>query len=227
MKLPRGLRNNNPLNIRHSASRWQGARVEQTDKSFVQFTSMTMGYRAAWRILETYYKRFEAQHKPFTPRNIILRWAPPNENDSEAYLRRVCQLTNLAGNEALVRPSRVNAQSIQSPQSLQSIQSSQSSRSSQNPQSSRSSQSIRSPQSPRSSQNPPSIQNPQNPQPLLNDAYTTPDPQAKTKPINLLAAMTCVENGITMKEVDRGAIEKGLLLVRSEESLRGENPLDL
>ena len=123
---------------------------------------MTMGYRAAWRILETYYKHFEAQHKPFTPRNIIYRWAPPNENDSEAYLRRVCRLTNLAGNEALVRPSRVNAQSSQS------------------------------------------IQSSQNPQPLLNDAYTAPDPQAKTKLIDLLAAMTCVENGITMGEVDRG-----------------------
>ena len=171
MTLPRGLRNNNPLNIRHSASRWQGARVEQTDKAFVQFTSMTMGYRAAWRILETYYKHFEAQHKPFTPRNIILRWAPPNENDSEAYLRRVCRLTNLAGNEALARPSRV---STQSPQSSQSIQ------------------------------------NSQNPQPLLNDAYTAPDPQAKTKLIDLLAAMTCVENGISMKDIDRVAIERGL-----------------
>ena len=166
-KLPRGLRNNNPLNIRHSASRWQGARVEQTDKAFVQFTSMTMGYRAAWRILETYYKHFETQHKPFTSRNIIYRWAPPNENDSEAYLRRVCRLTNLAGNEALMRPSQVSARSSQ------------------------------------------------NPQPLLNDAYTAPDPQAKTKLIDLLAAMTCVENGITMKEVDRRAIEEGLVLVRS------------
>ena len=28
----RGLRNNNPLNIRHSKDRWQGARKEQTDK---------------------------------------------------------------------------------------------------------------------------------------------------------------------------------------------------
>ncbi|MBR4128441.1 MAG: hypothetical protein IKT92_03090 [Bacteroidaceae bacterium] len=170
-KLPRGLRNNNPLNIRHSASRWQGARVEQTDKAFVQFTSMKMGYRAAWRILETYYKHFEAQHKPFTSRNIIYRWAPPEESDSEAYLRRVCQLTNLAGNEALVQPSRVNAQSSQN------------------------------------SQNSPSIQNPQ---PLLNDAYTAPDPQAKSKLIDLLAAMTCVENGISMKDVDRVAIERGL-----------------
>ena len=70
MKLPRGLRNNNPLNIRHSASRWQGARVEQTDKAFVQFTSMKMGYRAAWRILETYYKHFEATTYNLRPSQI-------------------------------------------------------------------------------------------------------------------------------------------------------------
>ena len=200
-KQPRGLRNNNPLNIRHSASRWQGARVEQTDKAFVQFTSMTMGYRAAWRILETYFKHFEAQHKPFTPRNIIYRWAPPNENDSEAYLRSVCRLTNLAGNEALVRPSSCRVQStdnrVQLPCGVGAakLKSSKSTNSANTLNSAKSSTSFES--SP----------------PLLNDAYTAPDPQAKTKLIDLLAAMTCVENGITMKEVDRRAIEEGLLLV--------------
>ena len=105
--LSRGMRNNNPLNIRRSASQWQGMRTEQTDRAFVQFTSMVMGYRAAWRTLETYYKHFEAERKPFTPRNIIYRWAPPVENDSEAYLRRICQLTTLAGNAPLSRPSRI------------------------------------------------------------------------------------------------------------------------
>ena len=202
-KLPRGLRNNNPLNIRHSASRWQGARVEQTDKAFVQFTSMKMGYRAAWRILETYYKHFEAQHKSFTPRNIIYRWAPPEENDSEAYLRRVCQLTNLAGNEALVRPSSCRVQSTENRVQLPcgvgaaTLKSSKSTNSANTLNSAKSSTSLES--SP----------------PLLNDAYTAPDPQAKTKLIDLLAAMTCVENGITMKEVDWEAIEEGLVLVRS------------
>ena len=166
MKLPRGLRNNNPLNIRHSASRWQGARVEQTDKAFVQFTSMTMGYRAAWRILETYYNHFETEHKPFTPRNIIFRWAPPNENDSEAYLRSVCQLTNLAGNEPLVRPS-----------SLARVQSTENR--------------VQLPCGvgvpPPKTSNSPNSQKPlESSPPLLNDAYTTPDPQAKTKLIDLL-----------------------------------------
>ena len=69
----RGIRNNNPLNIRHSADKWQGASVEQKDKSFVQFKSMAYGYRAAWRILQTYYERFHAQSRGFTVRNIISR----------------------------------------------------------------------------------------------------------------------------------------------------------
>ena len=205
-KLPRGLRNNNPLNIRHSASRWQGARLEQTDKAFVQFTSMTMGYRAAWRILETYYKHFEAQHKPFTPRNIIYRWAPPNENNSEAYLRRVCRLTNLAGNEALVRPSRCREQSTENRVQLPGGVGAAKLKSSKVLLPQKSTKALHSQNSSTSLESS---------TPLLNDAYTAPDPQAKTKLIDLLAAMTCVENGITMKEVDRRAIEKGLLLVSS------------
>ncbi len=184
--LPRGLRNNNPLNIRHSASRWQGARAEQTDKAFVQFTSMTMGYRAAWRILETYFNHFEREQQPFTPRNIIFRWAPPNENNSEAYLRSVCRLTNLAGNEPLLRPSSCRVQSTENRVQLPT---------------------------PKTSNSPKSLESSP---PLLNDAYTAPDPQAKTKLIDLLAAMTCIENGITMSDVDREAIEKGLFLVRRE-----------
>ena len=56
--MTRGIRNNNPLNIRHSADQWQGARVEQTDKAFVQFKSMAYGYRAAWKVLESYWNHF-------------------------------------------------------------------------------------------------------------------------------------------------------------------------
>ena len=111
--IPRGLRNCNPLNIRHSASKWQGVRVRQTDKSFVQFTSMAYGYRAAWRVLESYYQHFQRQHMAFTPRNIIHRWAPPSENNSDAYLRTVCMLTSLGGNEALPRPSLARSQGME------------------------------------------------------------------------------------------------------------------
>ena len=104
----RGIRNNNPLNIRHSADRWQGARKVQTDPSFVQFKTMAYGYRAAWRTLQTYYERFCMQSKPFTVRNIIERWAPPSENDTEAYIRTVLKLSGIGGKENLLPPANAS-----------------------------------------------------------------------------------------------------------------------
>ena len=102
----RGLRNNNPLNIRHSKDQWQGAAETQTDKEFVQFQSMAYGYRAAWRTLHTYYKRLSEQKKHFTVENIISRWAPPTENDTKSYIHSVLRMTSLGGNENLPQPSR-------------------------------------------------------------------------------------------------------------------------
>ena len=53
-KLTRGWRNNNPLNIIHSKSEWQGKSPVQTDKRFVQFVSRAYGYRAAIKTLQSY-----------------------------------------------------------------------------------------------------------------------------------------------------------------------------
>ena len=106
---PRGIRNNNPLNIRHSADQWQGAREEQKDKSFVQFKSMAYGYRAAWKTLQSYYNRFCEQGKAFTIKNIIGRWAPPKENDTEAYIRSVMRLSSIGGKENLLPPENVDS----------------------------------------------------------------------------------------------------------------------
>ncbi|MBO5250785.1 MAG: structural protein P5 [Bacteroidaceae bacterium] len=106
---PRGITNNNPLNIRHSANRWQGASEKQTDRSFVQFNSMAYGYRAAWKVLQSYYNRFTHQSQPFTVRNIISRWAPPSENDTEAYIRTVLSLSGLGGKENLLPPENVDS----------------------------------------------------------------------------------------------------------------------
>ena len=106
---PRGIRNNNPLNIRHSADQWQGACEEQKDKSFVQFKTMAYGYRAAWKTLQSYYNRFCAQSRAFTVRNIIGRWAPPKENDTEAYIRSVMRLSSIGGKENLLPPENVDS----------------------------------------------------------------------------------------------------------------------
>lgn len=105
----RGLRNNNPLNIRHSRSHWQGMRKEQTDRSFVQFETMAYGYRAAWRTLFTYFYRFISEKRTFTIRNIISRWAPPTENDTEAYIRSVVRLSGIEEQEKLLPPDNVHS----------------------------------------------------------------------------------------------------------------------
>ena len=90
-KVSRGIRNNNPLNIRHAKqNRWRGLRKEQTDKSFCQFTEMKWGLRAAIRLMENYIRR-GAQ----TPRQIISRWAPPSENNTSGYITQACQRAGL------------------------------------------------------------------------------------------------------------------------------------
>ena len=104
--MTRPQRNNNPLNIRHSSDSWEGACEEQTDKAFVQFKSLAYGYRAAWKVLESYWKHFHKESLPFNVKNIIGRWAPPTENDTQAYIRTVLKLSGLGGNENLPQPSR-------------------------------------------------------------------------------------------------------------------------
>lgn len=94
--LPRGIRNNNPGNIRHGAD-WRGMRATQTDPAFVQFETPEYGIRALFRTLRTYYDL----HGLRTVRQIIGRWAPPNENDTEAYVQAVARSVGVAPSEPL------------------------------------------------------------------------------------------------------------------------------
>ena len=88
---PRGIRNNNPLNIRKGC-KWKGLRPTQTDKEFCQFTWMVYGIRAGFITLRTYI----CKHKCNTIEKIISRWAPRKENDTAAYIRAVAKRTKLA-----------------------------------------------------------------------------------------------------------------------------------
>ena len=93
-----GELNCNPLNIRRVAgTTWKGQRAEQTDHAFVQFETMEWGIRAAFVLLHTYSTKYHAN----CIRDIISRWAPPTENDTERYIRNVCQWTGFGGNERL------------------------------------------------------------------------------------------------------------------------------
>ncbi len=104
----RGIRNNNPLNIRRGTSRWVGRREIVTDKEFEEFTSMPFGYRAAWKLMDTYRIRLRQAGKSYTLENIIHRWAPPEDgNDTREYLRTVIRLLDykVAGRQPLPSPS--------------------------------------------------------------------------------------------------------------------------
>jgi hypothetical protein len=59
MMLPRGIRNNNPLNIRRGKDQWQGLRAQQTDAQFCQFETLEYGWRAAFYLLtRKYYHKY-------------------------------------------------------------------------------------------------------------------------------------------------------------------------
>ena len=128
VKLPRGLRNNNPLNIRLSKDRWQGQIAPSLsgnrgivaigelcdggqraggEASFCQFETMAYGWRAAFRLLcNTYYKKYGLR----TIRAIINRWAPPNENGTLAYIRSVAERTGISADKELGDPATHAAQ---------------------------------------------------------------------------------------------------------------------
>ena len=81
-EITRGIRNNNPFNIRRSGTRWQGKLYSGNDKSFEVFTSMDYGIRAGILILRTYV----CVHKLTSVKDIINRFAPESENDTVAYV---------------------------------------------------------------------------------------------------------------------------------------------
>lgn len=78
---PRGIRNNNPLNIR-IGNTWLGERQNPTDPAFEEFVTMAYGYRAAFCILRRYIRRY----KKNTISSIISTWAPANENNTQKYI---------------------------------------------------------------------------------------------------------------------------------------------
>ncbi|KLU14191.1 MULTISPECIES: structural protein [Xenorhabdus] len=82
--MSRGIRNNNPGNIRHGDN-WQGLRKTQTDNAFCQFIAPEWGIRAMLKILRTYERKYGDR----TIRQFISRWAPETENDTEAYIAYV------------------------------------------------------------------------------------------------------------------------------------------
>ena len=116
VKEPRGIRNNNPLNIRLSSDKWQGqingkgnidgnsslsSERAGGEAVFCVFSSMEYGWRAAFVILcKTYYGKYKLR----TIRDIVSRWAPPKENNTPAYIRHVSDYTGIGPDRDLGDP---------------------------------------------------------------------------------------------------------------------------
>ena len=94
-ELPRGLRNNNPLNIRKNSDVFQGEVNPSRDKEFKQFKTKAHGYRAGFKILSNYYRKYQL----VTIRQMIERWAPENENNTEAYIKAVSDYAGISSDE--------------------------------------------------------------------------------------------------------------------------------
>lgn len=93
---PRGIRNNNPLNIR-IGNTWLGERPNPTDPAFEEFVTMEYGLRAAFLILRRYIRRY----KKNTISSIVSTWAPASENNTLKYIDRVAQMTHLSPDEPI------------------------------------------------------------------------------------------------------------------------------
>lgn len=87
---PRGIRNNNPLNIR-IGNTWLGERQKPTDPAFEEFVTMEYGLRAAFCILRRYIRRYGKNTVP----QIISTWAPASENNTQRYIDIVCQRSGI------------------------------------------------------------------------------------------------------------------------------------
>jgi hypothetical protein len=95
-KVPRGIRNNNPLNIR-KGNNWKGERPVQTDKAFEEYSSMTYGIRAGFIIIRKYMSGYNGLTEKFnTIEKIIRRWAPPTENATQRYIDQVAKESGIS-----------------------------------------------------------------------------------------------------------------------------------
>lgn len=101
MALPRGIRNNNPLNIR-KGNNWKGERTPQSDPAFEEFESLQMGLRAGFIIMRNYQRTSLApKMRANTIRKIINRWAPASENNTLKYIDTVAKRSGLNPDELI------------------------------------------------------------------------------------------------------------------------------
>ena len=110
--VPRGIRNNNPGNLKVSNSPWMGklpldqnqdynCNTGRVARTFEQFTAYKYGIRALVKLLKNYIDVTRLK----TISQIINRYAPSTENNPAAYINYVSSYTGISPNTPL-SPSR-------------------------------------------------------------------------------------------------------------------------
>lgn len=108
--MPRGLRNNNPLNIEAGSFTQGQPGFAGSDGRFAKFESPDQGTAAASKLLDTYQSKYGLN----TPAGIIGRWAPQGENNSNAYAATIAKKLGIGPNDPIppeMRPQLIAAMS--------------------------------------------------------------------------------------------------------------------
>lgn len=92
----RGVRNNNPGNLRDSGDDWQGKKGVDKD-GYLQFNSAADGLRA----MAVNLKNQQTKHGLTTLNQIIDKYAPPTENDTEAYKAQAAKSLGIDGDRPI------------------------------------------------------------------------------------------------------------------------------
>ena len=112
MTITRGVRNNNPGNIDRTKTVWQGedrsAEALRREPRFCVFETPQAGFRALAKTLLTYQNK----HGLRTVREIINRWAPPVENNTEAYIAQVAREVGVGSREIVSLSKQVPLQRL-------------------------------------------------------------------------------------------------------------------
>ena len=95
--LPRGIRNNNPGNLRASGDAWKGATGKDSG-DYLQFETPEMGLRA----MAINLKNQQAKHGLNTVQDIITKYAPPEDNNpTDKYIITVANALGVKPDEKI------------------------------------------------------------------------------------------------------------------------------
>lgn len=83
-KMTRGMRNNNPFNLRWTIANWLG-KTGQDDKGFCVFETISHGVRAGIKNLKNGYFSLRMSIE-----EIVNKYAPASENNVDNYIEHIC-----------------------------------------------------------------------------------------------------------------------------------------